>query len=77
MKKNDVDVEEGDDEDTFIGNYFLVFVESYFSINQLKKNAKRKNFPRSELAGFFFGLFKFGYSASLLSYSCFEFFNIF
>ena len=43
MKKNDVDVEEGDDEDTFIGNYFLVFVESYFSINQLKKTHKKNN----------------------------------
>ena len=48
-----------------------------FLDKSIKKNAKRKIIPRSELAGFFFGLFKFGYSASLLSYSCFEFFNIF
>ena len=62
---------------TLYWELFFSLFRIIFLDKSIKKNAKRIIIPRSELAGFFFGLFKFGYSASLLSYSCFEFFNIF
>ena len=45
MKKNDVDVEEGDDEDTFVGNYFFSLCRIILLDKSIKKTQKEKLFP--------------------------------